>query len=103
MRHSGEGDVRTTYVGLSSGIVAIRLQLGSIVLAEFEGELREALVGVPTVKIETSARAKVGRILVRGRLIESIVTDDETDLVLSDKVIDAQMLAVQEQHTVMPR
>ena len=92
-----------TYVGLSGGIVAIRRQFRSIVLAEFEGEFREAFVGVPTVKIETHALSEIGGIFVRRRLIESIMADEKADLILTDEVIDAEMLPVQEQNTVMPR
>ena len=79
----GESEIfHHTYESANSGIVAILLQLGSIVLAQFESELRESITGVPTMKIQSYALLNVFDIAVRCWLIEQIRSNKHSKVIL---------------------
>lgn len=56
-------------------------------MAHFESKFRETIIGVPTVKIQTNAAVDVARTDVCGWLIETIIGDHHTNLILTNEMI----------------
>ena len=71
-------------------------------MTQFKCKFRETKIGVPTVKIETSAAVDESGIRIGGRLIESIAGDDDVQLIRADQMVQGQMLTVEQQNAVVP-